>query len=127
MKWPIIALLRPSKLLARVMGVSLSLGLLIASHAYAIDDDRLANAIYKAEGVKSRHPYGILAKYKHTTPRQACINTIRSAKKRFAKQNQETDFIRFLGLTYCPVGAKNDPTGLNKNWVKNVTHFYERG
>src|SRR3990167_10708274 len=83
--------------------ILISVGLLFNNQAQAEgkpDFERLANAIYKAEGVKSRHPYGILAKYKHTTPRQACLNTIRSAKKRFAKQNQENDFIRFLGLTY---------------------------
>ena len=25
---------------------------------------------------------------------------------------------------YCPVGAKNDPTGLNKNWLGGVTKIY---
>ncbi|WP_258389613.1 glucosaminidase domain-containing protein [Paenibacillus spongiae] len=25
---------------------------------------------------------------------------------------------------YAPVGAANDPTGLNKNWVNGVTKFY---
>ena len=88
---------------------------------------KIADAIYLAEGgAKTRHPYGILTKYKTTTPRQACINTINSALKRFAKQNEEKDFIVFLSKTYCPVGAKNDPTGLNKNWVKNVKYFLER-
>ena len=93
--------------------------------AEQIDESRLADAIYIAEGGKNTsHPYGILTKYKTTTPRQACINTIRSAKVRFAKYKGKDDFITFLGRTYCPVGAKNDPTGLNKNWVKNVTKLY---
>ena len=26
---------------------------------------------------------------------------------------------------YCPVGAKNDPNGLNKNWLGGVTKIYE--
>lgn len=34
-----------------------------------------------------------------------------------------TDYIEFLGSRYCPVGADNDPQGLNKNWVKNVKYF----
>ena len=25
---------------------------------------------------------------------------------------------------YCPIGAKNDPTGLNKHWRPSVTKFY---
>ena len=97
-----------------------------ADNAPTVNVERLANAIYKAEGGnKTKHPYGILAKYKHTTPRQACINTIKSALKRYTKQGAKGDFIVFLGKTYCPVGASNDPWGLNKNWVKNVKHYYE--
>lgn len=90
-----------------------------------IDKERLANAIYKAEGgSKTNHPYGILAKYKKTTPRQACINTIKHALRDW---DGKGDFIVFLGSRYCPVGAANDPTGLNKNWVKNVSYFYYGG
>ncbi len=92
-----------------------------------INVTKLADAIYQAEGGKNtRHPYGILAKYKHTTPRQACINTINSNLKRFRAQTSEKDFIRFMGKTYCPLNAKNDPTGLNVNWEKNVKYFYNR-
>ncbi len=29
--------------------------------------------------------------------------------------------IETIGSKYCPIGAKNDPTGLNKNWVPGVT------
>ena len=91
-------------------------------HAEQYSDEQIANAIYKAENSKS-HPYGILAHYKHTTPRQACINSIRHAKRDW---NGKGDFIVFLGARYCPVGAKNDPRGLNKNWVKNVKYFLGR-
>jgi len=87
-------------------------------------NDQLANAIYRAEGgAKTRHPYGIFPHYKHTTPRQACLNTIKSAQRRFAKQTKEKDFVHFLSLTYCPIGASNDPKGLNKNWVRLVNYF----
>lgn len=91
------------------------------SEAYV---NRLANAIYKAEGgAKTNHPYGILAKYKTTTPRQACINTIRSKHKEWIALGSKGDFIDYLGSRYCPVGASNDPTGLNKNWIPNVRRF----
>ena len=95
----------------------------IMANAQDYTDNQLANAIYKAENSK-RHPYGILAHYKHTTPRQACINTIKHAKRDW---NGKGDFIVFLGSRYCPIGAKNDPKGLNKNWVKNVKFYLERG
>ena len=99
----------------------------LSLNAYAggINIERLADAIYLAEGgSKTAHPYGILKKYKVTTPRQACINTIKSNLKRW---KGEGNFIDFLQKTYAPIGAKNDPKGLNKNWAKNVKHFYYRG
>jgi hypothetical protein len=32
--------------------------------------------------------------------------------------------IATIGKKYCPVGAKNDPTNLNKHWTPNVTEYY---
>lgn len=89
-------------------------------------NEQIADAIYYAEGgAKTNHPYGILIKYKITTPRQACINTIKHARRDW---NGKGDFIEFLGSRYCPVvGADNDPKGLNKNWVKNVKYFLKKG
>jgi len=98
----------------------LFLGLMVkAAWAESYSDDQIATAIYYAEGgAHTSHPYGILAHYKHTTPRQACLNTIAHARRDW---NGKGDFITFLGSRYCPVGAANDPRGLNKNWVRNVT------
>jgi hypothetical protein len=87
------------------------------------DAERLVDAIGKAENSKA-HPYGIMQTYRHTTPRQACLNTVRSAEKRWIAAGKPGGFIEFLAKTYAPVGAKNDPTGLNRNWVKNVKFFY---
>jgi len=91
--------------------------------AEKIDIEKLANAIYRAEN-STAHPYGILKKYKTTTPRQACLNTIKSARKRYAIYKGTDDFITFLGRTYCPVGCDND-NGTNQFWVKNVKYFLE--
>ena len=93
--------------------------LCVIAFSDTINISKLADAIFKAENSKS-HPYGIMTKYKTTTPRQACINTIKSALRRW---DGKGDFIVFLGKTYCPPDAHP----LNKNWVKNVTYFYERG
>jgi hypothetical protein len=87
-------------------------------------NEQIANAIYKAEGgAKTSHPYGILAHYKHTSPRQACLNTIAHARRDYKGK----DLISFLGSRYCPVGARNDPQGLNVNWIKNVKYFLGKG
>lgn len=32
--------------------------------------------------------------------------------------------IEEIGNIYCPVGAKNDPNGLNKNWIPKVSQYY---
>jgi hypothetical protein len=32
--------------------------------------------------------------------------------------------IEAMGNIYCPIGAANDPTGLNKHWVPNVKRHY---
>ena len=109
-------------------GLALAMVFLAAScgvvHASNVDVEKLADAIYHAEGgARTKHPYGILAKYKTTTPRQACINTIKSNLNRWDGQG---DFILYLSRTYAPVGASNDPKGLNKNWTRNVKHFYNK-
>lgn len=83
------------------------LALTLLGCTFQYSDDSIANAIYQAEGgAKTKHPYGILAKYKTTTPRQACINTIKHARRDW---DGKGDFIAFLGSRYCPVGAANDP------------------
>lgn len=95
----------------------------VVSPAYT--NNQIADAIYLAEGgARTRHPYGILAKYKQTTPRQACLNTITHARRDW---NGQGDFLEFLQKRYAPIGAKNDPTGLNKNWLRNVRYFLKRG
>jgi hypothetical protein len=112
---------------ASVLIVILSAFLLVCvslggvAEAYTVE--QLCNAIYKAEGgAKTKHPYGILAKYKTTTPRQACINTIKHAVRDW---DGKTDFIVFLGSRYCPIGCEND-NGTNQFWVSNVKYFLAR-
>jgi len=85
-----------------------------------VNVEKLATAIYYAENSKS-HPYGIMVHYKHTSARTACINTIRHALRDW---NGKGDFLAFLASRYAPIGASNDPRGLNRNWVKNVRYFY---
>lgn len=38
--------------------------------------------------------------------------------------NKGLNTIEEIGAKYCPVGAKNDPNGLNKNWVNGVSSIY---
>lgn len=38
--------------------------------------------------------------------------------------NKGFNTIEKIGSKYCPVGAENDPKGINKNWVPSVTIIY---
>jgi len=55
-----------------------------------------------------------------------CAATVSKNYKRWLDSKEDIDFISFLGRRYCPVGAKNDPTGLNRHWITNVRAFTER-
>lgn len=58
-----------------------------------------------------------------TTYEQALDVTCRSAvhaMSDYIKANHPGDFVVFWGARWAPVGAKNDPTNLNANWVSNV-------
>lgn len=98
--------------------VGLCLALYSVADAGTPYEERLADAIYRAEGgANTRHPYGIMKRYKTTTPRQACINTIRSNRRRWERSGGYGSFIDYLADVYCPFTA--DPIG-NINWKRNV-------
>lgn len=96
----------------------------------SMSNEKIADAIYLAEGGENtRYPYGIVSidtKGDVDYARKICINTIRNNKLRFKKQSKYCDYIEFLGSRYAPIGAENDPKGLNKNWVKNVKYFIHK-
>ncbi len=66
--------------------------------------------------------------YKNIFEKQCswCAWTIKKNLERYESSGEEEDFISFLAERYCPIGAENDPRGLNKNWEKNVRYFYEK-
>ena len=95
------------------------------SHAETIegyDINTWAEAIHHAEGNDN---YGILAHYKHTTYKQACINTIRHKHRLWVKSGHPGTFVAFLGSKYCPVGCSND-NGTNQYWIDNVKYWLYR-
>lgn len=103
----------------------------------AAEDNNLAPQLFpillsigRAENGGSGKEFGILNDRADTYRKQAgwCAATI---QKNFVRWQHRTDsddrnFIEFLGSRYCPVGAANDPTNLNKNWIKNVTILVDK-
>lgn len=70
--------------------------------------------------------YGILAKgCKKTYRSQAgwCAATVYKRYNAWVKLGSRGSFIEYLGKSYAPIGASNDPKNLNKNWVKNVEYY----
>ena len=88
------------------------------------------SAIRYAENGRAGREYGCLSKYAKDRGyrRQAgeCACTVQKNYDRWVKAGKHGKFIHFLGRVYCPVGAKNDPKGLNVHWIRNVTKFVSR-
>ena len=86
-------------------------------------------AIRYAENGRAGREYGILHPRVDPTYRSQAgwsSATVQKNYDRWVKAGRRGAFIAFLGKRYCPVGADNDPEGLNKHWIKNVTHYSER-
>lgn len=80
----------------------------------------VVTAIFIAEGgIHTVHPYGIMHYYQHTTPLQACYNTVQHRLAEYPSHHIDHDFILFLSNTYCPISS--DPVG-NCNWRHNVLY-----
>ncbi len=94
----------------------------IPASGYICSD--IVKAIGKAENSK-RHPYGIMIKT--DDPWSVCLRTVKHRMRLFVEEGCPGDFIEYLSRTYAPIGAKNDPKGLNKNWVKNVKFWLKKG
>jgi hypothetical protein len=112
--------------------------------------NRIADAIFRAEGTHSKHPYGVMIPC--SSPRVVCINTIQHAWRDFegekavmssslsnppvkalAKVTGSADtimtvkvslpFIQFLGARYCPSSV--DYVGY-RNWTNNVWRIIDK-
>lgn len=122
--------------LVMVILYALSIGLQRVAHAEPSQEqialampnwERLADAIYKAEN-STAHPYGIMVKYKHTTPRQACINTCKHKWRDWVEQGSRGDYLEYLASKYAPIGVANDKAyNLNRHWLSNVSRLYQSG
>ena len=82
-------------------------------------------AIRKAENGGPGREMGIMNKKADNLDKQAgwAAATVVKNYARWIKAGRKEDYIVFLGNRYCPVGAKNDPDGLNKHWIKNVSYW----
>ena len=122
-----------NRLLQRLLGLCVCFIVLGGSNqalALEINVDRLVEAIGKAENSKT-YPYGVKSidtKGNVAYARKICRNSVVNNIKRWERVGKPDSFIAFMGARYAPTkGATDDPMGLNSHWVKNVTHFYNKG
>lgn len=88
--------------------------------------NEVVGAIYRAEGgPKARKPFGVLSVpcKGYEECREICYATVRNNYLRWVAAGRKGEYLEFLAAKYAPVGAGNDPRGLNKNWLGNVRSF----
>lgn len=92
---------------------------------YPVNPYALILAIREAERGRKGFEFGIVAA-KNTDLKTQCEWACATVKKNFERfrESGEKDFIAFLGRRWAPIGAENDPQGLNRYWVDNVRYFY---
>lgn len=113
-----------------ILGVSICALCQVGNTTPQIYVERMVEAIGKAENSKT-YPYGVKSidtKGNVAYARKICRNSVVNNLKRWDKAGNPGSFIAFMGSRYAPTkGATDDPQGLNSHWVKNVTHFYNKG
>jgi len=85
--------------------------------------NQVVDAIYIAEGgARAKKPFGILSVpcSDYTDCRKVAYNTVRNNYHRWIAGGRKGEYLAFLAGRYCPVGADNDPKGLNRHWLGNV-------
>jgi len=88
-------------------------------------DPKLIQSVVRAEG-------NILKAVQCSFPKVSTVDealeiTCRSAVHAMSDYLTLTDsdgFVKFWGQRWAPLGVKNDPTNLNKNWPGNVLKFW---
>jgi hypothetical protein len=90
----------------------------------SVNFPRILEAMCKAEGPD---PDAIVRAARCSTPvkdrteaLEIAARSLTHAMADFISKNCLEMFIVQFGATWAPVGATNDPTGLNKNWPINV-------
>jgi hypothetical protein len=89
-------------------------------------DPVLLQAVVKAEGDILK---AVRCSLPETKDRAAALDILaRSAVHALSDYVKRTDpqgFVVFWGKRWAPVGADNDPLGLNVNWTKNVYRLWD--
>jgi hypothetical protein len=101
-------------------------------------DPSLLVALRRAENGRSGKEFGVVSVAADGLDAQARVaaNTVRNTLARFERDGGTAvdrttgryteDFLRFFSSRYAPVGAANDPTGLNRHHAANLIALYQK-
>lgn len=90
-----------------------------AEPSHEIPAERVADAIRISEGVRSRHPYGVLSVKvaNEAEARAVTLSSIRNSRRRWEAAGRPGDWLDFMASRWVPKSA--DPVG-HKNWLSNM-------
>lgn len=93
-------------------------------------DPALVQAVVTAEGGGMAIVKAVQCSTSGVTTREEAIRIVcRSAAhalSAYVSANDAEGFVAFWGAKWAPIGAKNDPHSLNRNWPLNVLRLWKR-
>jgi hypothetical protein len=101
-------------------------GVDVGEYLYLRQPQLVVDAIYRAEGVPSHgnvllaRQYGGHAKVPIARGRAETAALLRRYYGLWVKRGRPGFFLSWVAERYAPIGAANDPTNLNENWLPNV-------
>jgi hypothetical protein len=93
-------------------------------------DAALVQAVILAEGGRAAIVKAVQCSIPSITTYEGAVDVVcRSAAHHlsaYVSAHDPEGFVAFWGAQWAPVGAKNDPTDLNRNWPLNVLRLWKR-
>lgn len=111
----------------------------IKLYPFLVDPYAFMLSIRKQEAGRKGREFGVLHPQAINTnlviQAEWCIATILNDTRRWhldvlicvggRKRKDFVDWVSYFSEKYCPIGVKNDPTGLNKFWLPGVRANYK--
>jgi hypothetical protein len=96
----------------------------LQQHEYAVDlVPQVSAAVKRAENNPRNH--GVLS-VKTSNPSKVLDDSVYNNFVRWNAAGRPGKFVDFMQRRWAPIGVKNDPKNLNKNWAPNVRKFLQQ-